>query len=66
MDKSRLLADSVAVVGPRKTGWSKPTGTLVRTTFVSDSVTLVELAKRVAALLGDLYGDSGGHGLIGA
>jgi hypothetical protein len=53
---------SFAVVGQRKTGWvSQPTGTLDRTTFVSDTVTHLELAKRVAALLTDLRA----HGLIG-
>lgn len=50
------------VLGVYRTGWaSDPTGTLDRTTFISDSVTLVELAKRVAALIVDLRV----HGMIG-
>lgn len=37
------------------TGWtSNPTGTLTRTTFDSGTVTLPELAERVAALIVDL------------
>jgi hypothetical protein len=37
------------------TGWTTvPTGTLSRLTFVSDSVTLPQLASRVAALIIDL------------
>lgn len=54
------------VVNTRRTGWTTvPTGTLDRTTFVSDSVTLPNLAARVAALIIDLHA-SAGHGLIGA
>ena len=46
-----------------KTGWtSDPTGPLARTTFASDSVTLPNLAARVAALIVDLRS----HGLIKA
>lgn len=54
------------VVNTRRTGWTTvPTGTLDRTTFVSDSVTLPNLAARVAALIVDLHA-AAGHGLIGA
>lgn len=51
------------VVGAGKTGWALPTGTLARTTFDQSTVTLAELAKRVAALVTDLYSQ---HGLIKA
>lgn len=44
-------------------GWGLPTGTLTRTTFDSGTVTLAELAERVAALITDLR-DS--HGLLKA
>jgi hypothetical protein len=35
-------------------GWGTPTGTLTRTTFDTTTVTLSELAERVAALISDL------------
>jgi hypothetical protein len=51
------------VLRGRKTGWtSDPTGTLTRTTFATSSVTLTELAERVAALIVDLRA----HGLVEA
>lgn len=54
------------VVNTRRTGWTTvPTGTLTRTTFDSDTVTLPNLAARVAALIVDLHATAG-HGLIGA
>lgn len=56
-------ADSV--IGARRTGWTAPTGTLSRTTFDQATVTLPQLAQRVAALITDLHGQAGGHGLIG-
>ncbi len=50
------------VVGARATGWSTvPTGTPIRTTFVTSSATLGDLAQRLAALIIDLTA----HGLIG-
>ena len=51
------------VVGARKTGWALPTGTLSRATFDQSTITLIQLAQRVAALLTDLYNQ---HSLIGA
>lgn len=52
-----------SVLTAAKTGWTTdPTGTLTRTTFISDSVTLPNLAARVAALIVDLRS----HGMIGA
>lgn len=54
--------NGVAVVGPRKTGWTAPTGTAQRGTFATDSVSLVNLARCVKALVDDLTS----HGLIGA
>ena len=45
--------------------WQTPTGSTARTTFVTSSVTLVELAKRVGALIQDFH-TTGGHGLIGS
>ena len=48
------------VLGARKTGWGAPTGTATRSTFATDSVTLLELARRVKALIDDLRA----HGLI--
>lgn len=58
-----LKVSTVQVLAARKTGWTTdPTGTLARTTFVSDSVTLPNLAARVAALIIDFRS----HGAIGA
>lgn len=51
-----------AVVGARKAGWAVATGTVSRATFDTATVTLPELAARVAALETDLIA----HGLIGA
>lgn len=49
------------VVAARQTGWAAPTGTVARITFDQSTVTLPELAKRLAALIIDLTT----HGLIG-
>jgi hypothetical protein len=54
---------AVQVVGARKTGWAKGTGTATRTTFDTATVTLPQLAERMKALIDDLYDQ---HGLIGA
>jgi hypothetical protein len=48
------------VVGSRITGWGAPSGTATRTTFATGTVTLVQLAERVKALIDDLRT----HGLI--
>lgn len=54
------------VLRDRRTGWAVPSGTLTRTTFDAGTVTLAQLAERVAALITDLHDNSGsGHGLIG-
>jgi len=55
-------------VAARVTGWAAPTGIRTRTTFDPATVTLVQLAERVAALLEDLGAGAvaGKHGLIGA
>jgi hypothetical protein len=45
----------------RQTGWTAPTGTLSRATFDQSTVTLAQLAQRVAALITDITT----HGLIG-
>lgn len=52
------------LLNSRKTGWAVATGTKTRTTFVTDTVTLPELAARVGALVDDLH-QTAGHGLIG-
>jgi hypothetical protein len=49
----------------KRTGWATATGTATRTTFATDSVTLIELARRVKALIDDLHSDAG-YGLISA
>lgn len=52
----------VQVLTTRRTGWAAATGTPTRTTFVTSSVTLPQLAERVKALIDDLIT----HGMIGA
>jgi hypothetical protein len=42
------------VLGARQTGWVVPTGTLSRATFDQSTVTLPQLAQRLAALITDL------------
>jgi hypothetical protein len=49
----------------RPTGWGAATGTKTRTTFDPSTVTLPQLAERVAALIDDLHATAG-VGLIGA
>lgn len=57
-----LFVDNSRVVGQRVTGWTAATGTATRTTFVTSTVTLPQLAERVKAVIDDLLA----HGLIGA
>lgn len=54
--------NAIQVVGARIGGWQAATGTATRTTFVTSTVTLPQLAERVKALIDDLTT----HGLIGA
>lgn len=53
--------DNLRVVTNRQTGWAAPTGTISRATFDQSTVTLPQLAQRLAALITDLIA----HGLIG-
>lgn len=57
-----IAVNGQAVVGSRKPGWTAATGTKSRATFVTDSVTLPQLAARLGTLIDDLIA----HGLIGA
>ena len=57
--------DDIQVVSNQETGWTAATGTATRTTFVTGTVTLPQLAERVKALIDDL-GSTSGHGLIDA
>lgn len=57
-----LQVSGTQVVGSRKTGWGAATGTATRTTFVTSSVTLEQLAERVKAIIDDDIA----HGLFGA
>lgn len=60
-----LHRSGAQVVGARKTGWGVPSGTLLRTTFDSSTITHADLAKVVAAVITDLHLSSSGHGLLG-
>lgn len=57
----RLSINETQVVGPRRTGWTFPVGVFTRTSFDTQTVTVTQLAQRVAALLEDLAQ----HGLVG-
>jgi hypothetical protein len=46
-----------------RTGWGVPTGTFTRTTYVTSTVTLPQLAERVAALIQDFH-QTAGFGLL--
>lgn len=56
-----IVINGNVVVYNRQTGWTAPTGTVSRATFDQSTVTLPQLAQRVAALINDLTT----HGLIG-
>lgn len=57
-----LAVNGTQVITSRRTGWGAPTGTATRTSFATDTVTLINLARAVKALIDDLTT----HGLIGA
>jgi hypothetical protein len=46
-----IRINGVPVVGPRDTGWAAPTGATSKATFDPATVTLVQLAQRVASLI---------------
>jgi hypothetical protein len=58
----KIYLNGVATVAPQQAGWTAPTGTATRTTFDTEGVSLIELARRLHALIDDLMA----HGLIGA
>jgi hypothetical protein len=58
-----LRVNGDSVVSARQKGWALPTGNASRASFDPATVTVEELAKRLSALIADLYN---GHGLIGA
>ena len=65
-DGSLTGLGSVQMLGTRRPGWTTvPTGTVSRLTFDESTVTLAQLAQRVAALIIDFHSTTG-HGLIGA
>jgi hypothetical protein len=45
-----LIIGTTQIVGARVTGFAAATGTATKTTFATDSVTLIELARRVKAI----------------
>lgn len=51
---SVVSINGVTMLAGQQTGWGTPTGTLTRTTYVTSTVTLPQLAERVAALITDL------------
>lgn len=50
---SEVRIDGTKVLGPRITGWGAPTGPTSRATFATGSVTLPDLAERVAQMIID-------------
>lgn len=53
-----------SLYAPSAWGWGLPTGTLTRSTFDPSTVTLAQLAERVAALITDLHVSGSYHGLL--
>jgi microcystin degradation protein MlrC len=51
---TRADADGRYVLQDQTAAWADPSGTLTRTTFDPATVTLPQLAERVAALITDL------------
>lgn len=60
-----LTINGLVILSQRRTGWGTPFGVLDRSAFDTSTVTLSQLASRVAALIWDLNANTGGHGLIG-
>lgn len=58
----KIATNGTQVLAARQTGWSAATGTATRTSFATSTVTTVQLAQAVKALIDDLIT----HGLIGA
>lgn len=48
--KAITAAELIGMIFPANTGWGAPTGTATKTTFVTSTVTLSQLAERVKAL----------------
>jgi hypothetical protein len=65
VDSGPLWVGGSAMLGGRATGWGSPTGTATRTTFATSTVTLVQLAERVKALIDDLSSAVGTNYIIG-
>lgn len=61
IDSAEYRANGTQVLSSRITGWEIPSGVAERTTFDTESATLVEVARRLKALIDDLMQ----HGLIG-
>ena len=59
-----LSINSTKVVGLRKTGFDRMTGTPLKTTFNADAATLQQVAQRLKAIEDALHADTG-HGLYG-
>ena len=59
--------DGNRIAGPRKTGWTLPTGTFTRTGFATGTATLTNVAEALAALINDLHASGSGsnHGILG-
>lgn len=59
-----IRINSQKLLGERKTGWARATGTMSRATFDTGTATATDVAQRLAALIEDLHASSG-HGVIG-
>jgi hypothetical protein len=59
-----LKVDALQVLSARKTGWTAPTGTALRTGFDTSTATLTQVAQTLKALIDDLH-STAGHGTIG-
>jgi hypothetical protein len=61
----QVTTGGIKVVGQQQTGWGLASGSAVRTSFDTETVTLIGLARRVKSLIDDLSATSG-HGLLDA
>jgi hypothetical protein len=62
LEDGKVRIAGAQVLGPRKTGWTAPTGTPTRTGFATGSATLQQVAEALKAVIDDLIS----HGILGA
>lgn len=64
MTSPGIFIGSNKILGSRKTGFERITGQSLKTSFDTESATVLQIARRLKALEDALHADTG-HGLIG-